>query len=186
MDALSVLNGTANGVGLFLAPVGTTAPTDADTALNAAYVGVGYIKEDEAPNISQELATVKIGAWQTATPIKSRITSRTLSLGFTLIEANPMTVALYFSEDEPTPTTDEFSIALSSTPAIKEYAAVLQVADGTSLLRIALDKVTLQSTGTIAMNREEPIALPVVLEALDNGSGLGDVFVKVPGAEWEV
>lgn len=183
-DAASVLNGTANGVGLFLAPVGTAAPTDADTALNAAFEGVGYIKEDEAPNISQEIQTAAVRAWQSATDIKSRITQRNLSIAFTLIEANPMTLGLYFSEAEPTPTVDEFSISLSSTPTVREYAAVLQVKDGDAYIRFYLEKVTLESTGTIASNREEAMSLPVVLKALDNGSGLGDVFVKNPDAAW--
>ena len=183
-DAVSVLNGVANGTGLFFAPVGTASPTDADTALPAEWFGIGYIKEDEAPNWSQEITTVPVRAWQSATSIKRRITSRELSLGFTMIEASPMTLALYFSEDEPTPTDDEFSLALSSTPTVKEYACVLQVKDGDAYLRIALDKVSLESTGTLNTQRDEPIALPVVLAALDNGAGLGEIFVKNPGAAW--
>ena len=185
-DAASVLNGTANGVGLFLAPVGTTAPSDADTALNSAFEGVGYVKEDEVPNLSQEITTVDIGAWQSASAIKSRVTKRDLSLAFTLIEANPLTLGLFFSEAEPTPVLDEFTIALSSTPAVKEYAAVLQIKDDTAYIRFYLEKVTLSSTGTLSAGREEPLALPIVLKALDNGSGLGDVFVKNPGSAWDL
>jgi hypothetical protein len=61
---------------------------------------------------------------------------------------------------------------------------VLQVNDGTAYLRFLFHKVTLESTGTIAANREEALSLPVTLKALDNGSGLGSVFVKNASAAW--
>ena len=184
VDAASVVNGSPNGVGLYLAPLGSTAPTTADTALNASFIGVGYIKEGEAPTIAQEITSASVRAWQSATDVKSRITGRNLSVGFTLIEATPMSLGLYFSETEPTPAADAFSLTISSTPTVKEYMAVLQMQDGSAYVRFLLNKVVLETTGTIAANREEALALPVTLKALDAGSGLGTVFVKNASAAW--
>jgi len=143
LDAASILNGSANGTGLFIAPYGTTAPTDADSVLASGWDGVGYISEDEAPNIAQEITTQAIRAWQSASDVKKVITARAITLAFTMIEANPLSLSLYLSEAEPTPSAGEFGIALSSAPTIRNYAACLSVKDGDAYLRFYLRKVTL-------------------------------------------
>lgn len=45
------------GGAVFVAPVGTDLPTDATTALNAAYQNVGYISEDGVVNTNSPTPT---------------------------------------------------------------------------------------------------------------------------------
>lgn len=188
LDPNSIITGKADGVGLYLAPIGTTAPTDADTALNAAYWGAGYIDTDGVPALSQSIESVEIGAWQTAATVRRAIIQRTFSLAFTMIEFAPETLALWLSEDEPSVSVDEFEIGISGAPDIKEYQAVLQLNDGGARARCSLARVSLSSTGDLSTNRNNAAGLPVTLTTLDPGAGadIGTIFVKNASADWAV
>ena len=66
----NVVNTVANVVagkplatgGIYLAPIGTTGPTDVSTALGAAYKSAGYIGDDGVTE-ANERDTSKIKAW---------------------------------------------------------------------------------------------------------------------------
>ena len=63
MDAQNVSFGKPKAVGgVYIAPAGTTLPTDGTTALTGAYVNMGYISEDGYVQ-SIETDTEEIKAW---------------------------------------------------------------------------------------------------------------------------
>ena len=62
-NALNVTTGKPKiGGSIFRAPIGTALPTDATTALNVAFVGMGYVSEDGVTN-STDMEMENIKAW---------------------------------------------------------------------------------------------------------------------------
>jgi hypothetical protein len=70
-----------------VAPEGTAEPANEDSALNAAFVDVGYISEDgvrfnTSPNVTD------IAAWQSTYPIRSETETREGGIAFTMRQWN--------------------------------------------------------------------------------------------------
>ena len=70
--------------GVFYAPIGTALPTNASTALDAAYVGLGYVSEDGI-SPSREMDSEQIAAWG-GDIVASLVTGDAKSFEFTLLE----------------------------------------------------------------------------------------------------
>src|SRR5688572_24488298 len=78
-----------------VAPVGTTGPTSSVSALDSAYVGLGYVSEDgvtATPNDSTE----QIIAWQNAAIVRTITTESYWTFQLTLIESKGATAELYY------------------------------------------------------------------------------------------
>ena len=71
--------------GVYAAPIGTNVPTDATTALDAAFVNLGYISEDGITN-AIEADSEDIKAWGGDT-VLTVATSRTETFAFTMLES---------------------------------------------------------------------------------------------------
>lgn len=72
------------GGAIYWAPLGTTLPSDATTALSSAYVNLGYVTEDGVtPSISEETDT--INAWGPE-PVLVNQTSYSETVTFNLLE----------------------------------------------------------------------------------------------------
>ena len=72
------------GGAVYAAPIGTTLPTDATTALNNAFKNLGYISEDGLTN-STELDTETVKAWG-GDEVLITSNGRSDTFGYTLIE----------------------------------------------------------------------------------------------------
>lgn len=170
VDKNAVVVGTNNGPGLWLAPVGTALPTDHTTALDPAFVAVGFISDDGV-TISTDTSQTDLFAWQSVNPIRSVITERTVSFEFTCVETTPDTLALYF--DTAIPAGDPasgFSVTIPNTPAQNQYSAVIDVLDGQQALRFVFEATTLSDSGDIEITRSGLVGYPVTLKVLASDS----------------
>ena len=85
-NSLQVTVGKPNvGGSIWVAPTGTTLPTDTTTALDAAFKCLGYVSEDGLTN-SNSPETEAIKAWGGDTVLQV-LTSKEDTFAFTLIEA---------------------------------------------------------------------------------------------------
>ena len=73
------------GGAVYRAPLGTTLPTDATTALNSAFVDLGYVSEDGVTN-SNTIESDDIKAWGGDTVLALQ-TDKTDTFAMTLIES---------------------------------------------------------------------------------------------------
>lgn len=75
---------------IYVAPLGTSLPTDATTALAAAYKSLGYIS-DAGVTFGQNPESETIKAWG-GDPVLTLVTGRTFTAQFTMLEAKNIDV----------------------------------------------------------------------------------------------
>lgn len=92
-DSTNVLN-PETGSGVFLAPVGTAAPTTSASTLNAAFVDVGYVSDD-IPNLGIDASSSEIRDWL-GDLVKTLEVSRTETISVPMLETTPEALKLAF------------------------------------------------------------------------------------------
>ena len=88
MDASQVTIGSAKATGaIWVAPKGTTLPTDATTSLSGTYVLLGFTS-DAGVTISESTSNQSIRAWEERTEVFNARTEYTESVSFMPIQCN--------------------------------------------------------------------------------------------------
>lgn len=157
---------------IYRAPLGTTLPTDATTALSGAFVEMGYISDDGVTN-SNTPSTTKIKAW--GGQIVLIVTSEkpdTFKLKF--IEAlNSNVLETVYGEDNVTVDAVNGTIAVkANAAALDDYVYVIEEAlKGGAKKRIVIPCGELSALGDIVYKDDTAIGYDVTLDALPNSSG---------------
>ena len=86
---------------VFVAPKGTTLPTDITTALNASFVELGWMAEDGIEE-TQTADQAEFTAWQGSTVVKRKRTKVGKTYKFQCLETNATTNGLAFRGQAPT------------------------------------------------------------------------------------
>lgn len=175
LDSGNVVIGTANQTGILIAPVGTAAPTTVDEAWGGGWSTLGYLSEDGI-SLSKEVESEQIMAWQSKAPIRTVITGKSLSLDFTMIELTPLSLALYFGEDEPAGTDDEFTLQVLSDSVAPEYAIGIDTKDGDVVVRYIFGRANLSGNGEVTLEKASAQGFPVTLDALDDDGVLATII----------
>lgn len=152
--------------GAFHAPIGTTAPTDATTTLNAAFKEVGYIGEDGITQaISADMSDIK--AWQNGDVVRKVQTSHELTFQFVMIETNAETLKVYYADPDASVT------AVQITGDQSEHEVwVLEVADGINDIRVVLPDAQVTERGEVVYKSDEAIGYDVTLTAYPDDTGV--------------
>jgi hypothetical protein len=179
LDPGNIIVGTSDGPGLWVAPVGTTPPVGGAAIDENDWTPVGYISDDETPTLGQELTAENFGAWQASGPVRSKVTDRSFTLGFTVIEHNEVALSMWLDTAEPTPdAAGSFSIDLPSGESQPERAAIMQVRDGDTTIRWHFYKTVLSEAGDASYEKGALAGLPITLQVLDTENGPG-TFHKI-------
>ena len=100
MNAAQVTVGAAAATGaIFVAPKGTTLPTDATTALGSTFVLLGFTS-DAGVQISEDGSTETIHAWEGRVAVYNVRTEYTESVSFTPIQCNADVAKLTWGDDK--------------------------------------------------------------------------------------
>jgi hypothetical protein len=105
LDPTEVQVGTANGPGIYLAPAGTLGPANTTDPWPEPWSVLGYLSDD-GPTVAQSTDSEDITPWQSVVPIRTVLTSRGVTLQFTMWQLNAETLALYFDTDAAVPGDD--------------------------------------------------------------------------------
>lgn len=176
LQADDVLIGTANGPGIWMAPVGTAAPTDATSALAAEWSTLGYLSEDGV-TLSQSTNSEDIYPWQGRSPVRTMITERNLSMEFSMFEFNEQNLQLYFGMEQATQgTADSWSLNVVSNAPAQIYSFVIDVADLDVKVRYYIPRGSLSDAGDLEITDSGVMALPVTLKTLDSAGELMEIF----------
>lgn len=164
---------------VYVAPVGTAMPPDEDTALNAAFIGLGYTTEDGV-TVTPSAEMTETRGWQSAYVLDRRVSTRDLQMSFTLLQVNKETFKLMFGGGSWVTATGTHTFTPPSPETIDYRAVVLHLVDGAELTRILVPKVLVSEPGAIQIRRNEPSAVAMTLGMV--ATGVGNPYTVVSNA----
>lgn len=157
---------------LYVAPSGTTLPTDAETALAAAFEELGFASDDGITNSNSSEST-EIKAWGGQTVLVVN-TDKSDEFSFKLIESlNETTLKTVYGEDNITVDSTNGTIAITvngDTVEAKVFVIELALSDG-SAKRIVIPKGTISELGEITYKDDEATGYELTIKALPDSSG---------------
>jgi len=125
---------------VFVAPKGTTLPTDVTTALNAAFKSVGFISEDALVE-SLSITTERLRAWQRPVGIRTLTTEVEWTFQFGMLETSPLVLDLYYGGAETTVAGGVATTDILAWPTSTQRAMVIEIEDGDVITRYAIPVV---------------------------------------------
>lgn len=143
-----------------------TAPTDTSTALNAAFIDMGYVSEDGVSLTMPSTGdTTPIKAWQGGATVRILRSATTDSpqLKLRLIETKSDVIKTVFGVTV-TQAVAEGSFVLNATAIRTPFRAVLHVIDGAELIRIYAPAAAVADIGEIKFANQEAIGYEITLD----------------------
>lgn len=155
---------------LYAAPVATTMPADATTALAVAWKELGYVTEDGI-TIGSAANVAKIMAWQTQYEVRRMVTSRDQTFKFKLMQRNTETLKLAMGGGAVT-----VSGAVSTyTPPVGgtsyERAFVFEVDDGSVIDRWLCYRGVAVLSGDVVQKKDEASVFDLEVGVLADATG---------------
>lgn len=167
----------APGGSVYVGPVGTTAPTDATTSLNAAFLPLGYVA-DGGVTVTPKIATNDIMAWQSMVAVKTTLKSIGLTLKFNLLQINGATTGLFFFGASWVVSSTP-SLTVSSNPTTDFRALIIEWQDDLSKsYRLYVPKGLVTDRDNLTVDRNSATAMGVTFEALDNNGTFMQMFTN--------
>ena len=167
---------------IYVAPVGTAAPTPAEIAaftsaagMTTPWVDLGHTSREDLPEPGFDGGDTETrGTWQNAA-VKEVITDVTVDyLTFNLHQFDDTALALYYGQDNAAGAVDgEFQVADSAT-ATQLRAFLMVVVDGDANIAFYARKASIRREGPIALGVDEFSTLPMRATFVKDGSN--DLF----------
>lgn len=148
------------------APYGTAAPTDATTALAAAFVDSGAISEDGVTiSLPSSGDRNVLNMWQNGAVVRTlrTLTDDLASVSFTFLETNKTSVETYFGvtvTQTASHGTFDYSPTLPSP-----FTYVLDVLDGSNAHRYFIPRGVKAEVGDLVYRNDEAVGYQVTIEA---------------------
>ncbi|MPZ66167.1 MAG: hypothetical protein GEU83_11850 [Pseudonocardiaceae bacterium] len=142
------------------APVGTAAPTDANTVLPATtWRDVGYLSSDGITE-TRDRSTNNVVAWQNAEVVRTVVTESSISVSFTMIESNPNSLELFYG----TAVDDtDGSVTIDPGETGGRRAIVVDYVDGDRYMRLFLPQAEVTEVGESSLTSGDPVGYEVTL-----------------------
>lgn len=161
--------------GVLAGPIGTTLPTDATTAPDAAFVATGYISEDGLTETTDR-TTEKIKAWG-GDVVKVVQSEFAVTYSFAFIESlNADVLGTVYGDANVTTTPGDptngtlYSVSINAEQLPrKEW--LFEMKDGDARIRIVLPNAQVTTVGEITYTDSAVISYQVTIEAFPDDSG---------------
>ena len=147
--------------GVYVAAVGTTGPTDIETALDAGFTHLGYTTDDGL-SLSPGMDITEIPAWQSFYPVRRIVTARSFDMGFTLLQWNQESIKLAFGGGSFATTAGPPAYYTYTPPEPEDLdyrALVIEWEDGTKNFRLHVPKALVTDVGDLGINRTDAAGL---------------------------
>lgn len=145
LDNVRIYDGEAGGV--WVAPKGTTGPTDL-TAPPAGFEELGWISQDGISE-SAEINAETFRAWQGAKVLRRKITQNDRTFSFQCMEENATIHGLKYRGQAPVVSTGVATTTVTEQTANDTRAWVMDMYDGDIQKRFVIPAGEYEQTGTI-------------------------------------
>lgn len=154
-----------------VAPLGTTLPTDAETALDAAFKGLGYVSDAGLVN-TNTATTQDVKAWGADTVLTLQ-TEKPDTFKFTLIEVLNEDVMKFIYGDSNVSGTlaTGITVKANATEAVERCIVVDMLMRGGALKRIVIPNGKVTTVGDITYSDGAAIGYETTVSALPDASG---------------
>lgn len=147
---------------LYKAVTGTPRPANSTAALNAAYIGQGYVSKEGVTESPDETVS-RVVAWQGGVVVRSTTTEATATLALTLIETKASVLETYHKGSTVVDLGGgQYKIDVKP-PTDKREQYVLDVLDGTKHLRFDIGDGEVTERGEITYISDEEISYPITI-----------------------
>lgn len=170
-DAQNVSFGKPKSTGaVYVAPYGTTLPTNAHMPLDAAFKGLGYVSEDGLVN-SVETSTEEVNAWGGDLVLVGQTTFKEM-FTVNLIETNAEALKTYYGEDNVVEEVDGSITVTQTSEMLPNVSVVFElVLTGGRIKRIVVESAQITDrSGEITYVDGEAITYPAVFVAYPDSS----------------
>jgi hypothetical protein len=159
------------GGAVFVGATTLTPPTDAVTALNEGFAGMGYVSEDGVTQ-SQEVNSEEVKAWGGDTVLVTE-DDKSETWQLTFIEMMNINVLKeIFGENNVTGTLETGIAIASGTEAHEARCWVIDmILKGGALKRTVIPKGVITEIGDVVYNDTDPVGYPVTIKATSDENG---------------
>lgn len=158
------------GGAIFVAPAGSILPTDATTALDAAFKNIGYISEDGVTNANSK-SIENIKAWG-GDVVLNYNSEHTDSFTFTIIEAtNEDALKFVFGSANVTSTAKVITIAVNGEEPEDLSVVIEMVLQNGYAKRVVIPLCNVTEVGEITYSDTDAVGYETTVTALADGSG---------------
>lgn len=161
---------------VYIAPHGSTAPTDATTAPAAAFKDLGYVSEDGVVE-ARDRSTNDIIAWQNSDKVRTVVTEAGMTLTLTLIETKTETVEAYYG----TALQADGSITIVPSETGGRQAFIFDVVDGTDVVRTYVPSGEITEVGELTNASGDPVGYEITISCYPDAS-ITDADTGKPGS----
>ena len=155
---------------VYVAPKGTTLPTDASTTLASTFKDLGYISEDGVTNANSP-DTEKIKAWG-GQIVLTVTTEKSDTFQMTFIESlNTDVLKTIYGAANVTIGTSTISIVANASELDEAVFVIDTAMRGGALKRIVIPCGKVGELGDVVYKDDEPIGYQATIEAMPDSSG---------------
>lgn len=151
--------------GAYHAPLGSTLPTDAETAVGVEFSEVGYVSEDGLVQ-AMEAETEDIRAWQNGDIVRKVQTSHDLTYQFSMLETTNETLSVYYGAEV---VGGALEIRGEQLP---HKCWVFDILDGDNIVRVVLPDAQVTERGEVTYTNSEAVAYDVTITAYPDADGV--------------
>ncbi len=156
---------------IYVAPVGSTLPTDATTALDAAFTAMGYCSEDGVVNSnSPTVETIK--AWG-GDVVLTTSSEKPDTFNYTLIEALNLAVLKHVYGSTNVSGTLEAGITVKANNSVQESSAIVidMIMKSGVLKRIVIPSASVTEVGEITYKDDEAVGYNTTVTCMPDSDG---------------
>ncbi|WP_440066443.1 hypothetical protein [Streptosporangium sp. OZ121] len=152
----------------------TSAAFDDETPI-VGFTDLGYASE-EGVSLTPSLTTNSVSVWQSATAAKLNVTEAGLQFGFTLMQWDKDSTALFFNatwtKDEP----DGLStLILPSNPVLRERSFLVLWGDGDDVSALFVPRAMVSERQALTVGKANPQSLGMTVTSLDSAGELARI-----------
>lgn len=159
------------GGAIYRAPIGTALPTDAKSALDTAFKGMGYLSEDGLTN-SNSPDTDSVKAWGGDTVLTVQKGKDDTFEGTFIETMNVEVLKMVYGDKNVTGTLSTGITVKANADEAESYSYVIDmILKGNVLKRIVLPSAKVSEVGDITYSDSDAVGYDTTLSASPDGSG---------------